>query len=211
MAYLSKSYGFTPCWTSNLADHLKIDAEAKILMVYEHKICLLNHFECSGKNGTSYATQCPPMLPPNVVGEALDTLNLLFPFGDEATKALLEAHGKSATVYGLGTCGRQKQLEISGYVYWRKEIEEIAAILSQPPRGKAQFLLDRDGTNSREVWTFWTAIAFGALAVIGVATGVYSAMYARKAFDVDMLQYQLALAQACSAENATDELPDFCR
>ncbi|KAI3395780.1 hypothetical protein diail_863 [Diaporthe ilicicola] len=58
--------------------------------------------------------------------------------------------------------------------------------------------------------TFWTAFAFGALAVVGVASSVYSAAYARRAFDVGLLQYQLALAQACSAVNATDELPGFC-
>ncbi|KAK2606900.1 hypothetical protein N8I77_005622 [Diaporthe amygdali] len=215
MAYLFQAYDFRPHWTSNLADHLKIDTDSRTITIYEHKICLWNHILSARNRGQWNSphgeTDPPPILSQSVLIEAIDTLNLLFPFGDEATEAFLKRERKVTSFYGLGSCTRDRQLDTERYRFWRKEIEEIASILSQPPRGKAQFLLDRDGTNSRDVWTFWTAIAFGVLAVIGVATGVYSAVYARKAFDVGVLQYQLALAQACSAENATDDLPGFCR
>lgn len=207
MAYLSQAYDFHPHWTSNLADHLNIDTDSRTVTIYEHKIFLWNHLKSTRPRDPRSA---PPILPQPVLAEAIDTLNLLFPFGDEATEAFLRREGKGASIYGLGNCTRGRQLEVSGYEFWRGGVEGIAAVLSQPPRGRAQFLLDGEGTNSREVWTFWTAIAFGALAVIGVATGVYSAVYARKAFDVGVMQYQLALAQACAAGNASDELPDFC-
>lgn len=207
MAYLAQAYDIRPHWTSNLADHLKFEADSRTITVYEHKIFLWNHLRSkkprNDRNG-------PPILPWSVVNEAMDTLNLLFPFGDDATEALLRREGKDASFYRLGSCKGDRQFEMSRYEYWRDELEEIAAVVSQPPRGRAQFLLDREGTNSRDVWTFWTAMGFGALALIGVGSGMYSAVYARAAYDVGLLQYQLALAQACSAENATDVLPAFC-
>lgn len=135
-------------------------------------------------------------------------MNLLFPFGKTSTKSLLRRHGKS--FHGLGKCGRATQYDIKEYHYWRKEIGDLAEVLSQQPRGKAQFILDKDGTNTLELWSFWTAIAFGMLALIGVVTDVYSAVYAKRAFDIGLLQYQLSLAQACLTPNATDLLHGFC-
>lgn len=149
-----------------------------------------------------------PVLPLPLVEEAIDTLNLLFPFGKKSTKTFLRRHGKS--FHGLGKCGRALQYDIERYQYWRKEIGDLAEVLSQRPRGRAQFILNRDGTNTLEFWTFWTAFLFGILGTIGATTGLYSAVYAKRAFDVGVWQYQLALAQACSALNATDVLPGFC-
>lgn len=202
MEHLSSAYGYKPLWTSNLAEHLKIDHKYKTIIIFEHKINLWNHSRFCEPQRNSMP------LPTEVIDEALDTLNLLFPWGDEATKSFLQRHKKS--FYGLGKCNRERQLDLSAYRYWRNEISELAEILSQPPRGRAQFLIDSDGNNLLEVWTFWTAIFFGILAVIGVITGVYSMVYSKLAYDVGVLQYQLALAQACSAENATDVLPGFC-
>ncbi|KUI58607.1 hypothetical protein VP1G_05900 [Cytospora mali] len=198
-----KAYEYRVSWTSNLADHLKINPESpRLIMVYEHKICLWNHLKMAqDKNSV-------PVLPVPLIEEAIDTLNLLFPLGKKSTKSFLRRHGKS--FHGLGKCGRATQYDLQKYHYWRKEIGDLAEVLSQRPRGKAQFILNRDGTNTLDFWTFWTAIAFGILTIIGVATGVYSAVYAKKALDVETLQYQLALAQACSAPNATDLLPGFC-
>lgn len=205
MDHLSNSYGYQPVWTNNLAEHLRIDHKLRRVMVYEHKICLWNHYRLShqGPGGSV------PILPIAVVAEALDTLNLLFPWGQETSKSFLRRHGKP--FYGLGTCGRELQHDLSQYYYWQRELAELAEITSCPPRGKAQFILDKDGTNSMQFWTFWTAMAFGVLAIIGVATGIYAAVYAKLAYDVGVLQYQLALAQACSADNATDVLPGFCQ
>lgn len=204
MDNLSSSHGYEPIWTNNLAEHLRIDHKSHRVMVYEHKIWLWNHlrFSSQGPGSTNH------ILPTEVVAEALDTLNLLFPWATDATKTFLRRHRKS--FYGLGTCGRETKHDIFLYKCWHQELAELVDITSRPPKGKAQFILNKDGTNSMEFWTFWTAIAFGILAIIGVATGIYSAMYAKLAYDVGILQYQLALAQACSADNATDSLPGFC-
>ncbi|KAJ4287991.1 hypothetical protein N0V90_012007 [Kalmusia sp. IMI 367209] len=56
-------------WTSNLMDHLRFDKRHRILMIYEHKVCLLNH--CEGVDSP---------LPLALLQETIDTLNLLFPF-----------------------------------------------------------------------------------------------------------------------------------
>lgn len=201
MALLVKEHGYQISWTSNLADHLKIDpGSPRRILIYEHKIFLWNHDRMAKKHVA--------VLPLPLVEEAIDTLNLLFPFGKKSTKSLLRRHGKA--FHGLGNCGRATKYDIQEYHYWRKEIGELAEVLSQQPLGRAQFILNKDGTNTLQFWTFWTAIAFGMLAIFGVVTGVYSAVYAKKAFDVGMLQYQLALAQACSTLNATDLLPGFC-
>ncbi|ROW17254.1 hypothetical protein VPNG_01009 [Cytospora leucostoma] len=161
------------------------------IMIYEHKICLWNHLRMAQDRNNV------PVLPLPLVEEAIDTLNLLFPFSKKSTKSFLRRHGKS--FHGLGKCGRATQYDLQEYHYWRKEIGDLAEALSQQPRGRAQFILNKDGTNTLAFWTFWTAVVFGLLGTIGATMGVYSAVYARKAFDIGVLQYQLALAQACSA------------
>ena len=63
----------------SISDHLQFDSRRQTLTVYRHKICLSNHLDSIDR--------CP--IPKGVLGEILDTLNLLFPFGDLATKQLL--------------------------------------------------------------------------------------------------------------------------
>lgn len=114
-------------------------------------------------------------------GGALDTLNILsFPFLSE-TRRPRRFSGNSSkiqTIYGLGTCRTPPQLNISRYEFWRKELHELVDMLSLSPCGKAQLLLtnDEDGRNLPEVWTFFSAIAFGILVIVGVVTCVYSAV-----------------------------------
>lgn len=217
MAYLATAYDFRPCWTSNLADHLKIDTRSRTITIFEHKICLWNQLretdarELSLQGGQTKSPAHKYALPRPVVEETLDTLNILFPFGDKATEAFLRRHGKIDTIYGLGSCRRAPRSDPETYSVWSAGLSGLLDILSRPPCGRAQFFLcDVAGRNLLEFWTFWTATVFGALAIVFGTTGVYSAVYAKLAYDVGVLQYQLALAQACSAENATDLIPDFC-
>ncbi len=81
MACLVEQYGFRIYWTSNLAEHLSINWKFKIISIYEHKICLWNHVRSPGDS---------PGFPSSIHEEALDTLNLLFPFDDARTKSLLQ-------------------------------------------------------------------------------------------------------------------------
>jgi len=78
-AYLFSVCGVTIDWTDNLVDHLRLDRKRRVLTIYRHKICLLNHAK----------SLLPPIIPRPILEEAIDTLNLLFPFGDGQTRALL--------------------------------------------------------------------------------------------------------------------------
>src|SRR5947207_8348470 len=46
-AYLKNICGVKIHWTDNLADHLRFDRERRVVDVYQHKICLINHSKSS--------------------------------------------------------------------------------------------------------------------------------------------------------------------
>src|SRR5207244_8887795 len=94
MSHLSGSRGLKVFWTSNLADHLAINWKSRVVSVYEHKICLWNHLN----------SKVEPIIPREILEEAIDTLNLLFPLNDSPTKDFLKQNGKP--FYGLGYCKR---------------------------------------------------------------------------------------------------------
>ncbi|KAF4951250.1 hypothetical protein FSARC_12977 [Fusarium sarcochroum] len=77
--FLNSNFGYTITWTHSLADHLAIDWKYKVITIYEHKICLYNHMRFPGSS----------IVPQDVIEEAVDTMNLLFPFQDDATKRFL--------------------------------------------------------------------------------------------------------------------------
>jgi hypothetical protein len=198
MAHLVNYYGFRIYWTSNLLEHLSISWKFKILSIYEHKICLWNHIVC-GKDTP---------VPRFVFEEALDTLNLLFPFDDAGTKSLLQKEGVS--FYSLGLCGRDRVLDLNKYQHWRAPLERLVELQSQPPSGLSQLRWNKDGRNALQFATFWIATTVAVLTIFSFAFGILSTMYAKKGYDVAMLQYELALAQACAAEGSALQLPSFC-
>lgn len=198
MANLITNHEFMVRWTDNLAEHLLFDIDNRVLTVYEHKICLRNHHRFGDASA----------LPRPILEEAIDTLNLLFPSDDRPTQLLLRRHKK--TFHDLGLCGRPRSVETRRYLYWRRPIEALNTILHEAPTGRDQFVLKKDGKNALNVVNIWIAIAIGILTIVSFVTGVISAIYAQKAYDVAFLQYQLSLAQACSVPDAATLLPTFC-
>lgn len=198
IANLVTNFGFNLRWTHNLLEHLSIDWVGRVITVYEHKICLWNHLRF--KDGTD--------LPTAILEEAIDTLNLLFPFGDASTEALLRKDGRP--FYGLGYLGRRRALDIRNYSYWRKRIEELQQVLDGPPSGLQQLALDRNRSNVLAFTTFWIATAAAVLALAGLVAGVVSTAYSKKQYDLALLQYRLSLAQACAAPGAAEQLSGFC-
>jgi hypothetical protein len=191
MAYLVSVYGIRVYWTHNLADHLAIDWRNKVVTVYEHKICLFNHLHYAGES----------VLPKKVLEEALDTLNLLFPFLDGPTSEFLSRQGKPFD--SLGYCNRPRLLEMDKYVYWRDKIEDLIDLFNEPPRGLRQLKLDRTGRNLMQFSMFWIAAIVAVLTVFSIVFGSVQTVYAIK-------QYKLAIAQACSVPGAASQLPQFC-
>ena len=198
MAYLVNYYGLKVYWTSNLIEHLVINWKFKTICIYEHKICLWNNARFP--NDT--------LLPNNIIEEALDTMNLLFPFDDPGTKSFLRKEGK--TFYSLGFCGRDRVLDLKEYHYWQEPISELVNMLKEPPRGLYQFSLDKDRKNMLQFATFWIATIVAILTILSFMFGVLSTIYTKKSYDITVLQYKLALAQACSVVDATVQLPEFC-
>lgn len=198
MEKLVTDYGFTVIWTSNLIEHLSLNKAAKFVKVYEHKICLQNH-QLAGDQTA---------LPQSVVLEAIDTLNLLFPLGEGPTKSFLSKQRK--TFIKLGNCSRQRCLNLDSYKIWREKLEELSMVLDVEPVGARQFFLWRSGKNAIQFATFWIATIVAILTIISFVTGVTSTVYAKKAYDIAVTQYQFSLAEACSDPEVAAKLVDWC-
>ncbi|KAI0109496.1 hypothetical protein GGR51DRAFT_511693 [Nemania sp. FL0031] len=195
---LVKNYGFTVSWTNNLADHLSIDWKYKIITVYEHKVHLQNSIRFRGSS----------LVPVEVLGEVIDTLNLLFPFQDDSTKRFLSKYKKP--FYGLGLCNRPRKLELSEYRYWRGRVADLVYISKGPPVGLQQLRLEGDGRNLLQFATFWVATAVGILGLVGIGVGVVAIVYSAKQYDIAAKQYALSIAQACLDPSLKRQLPQFC-
>ncbi|KAK8103489.1 uncharacterized protein PG998_010522 [Apiospora kogelbergensis] len=193
MAYLCQRRGFKVYWTSNLADHLNVNWRYKTITVYEHKIFLWNTLQYSSNSLT----------PPWILVEAIDTLNVLFPLGDEMTNKLLQRHSK--VLSGIGYCGspRHKCLDLAKFSIWRDSMADLVEIMNEEPSGVRQLALESDGRNMLPFLTFWVAIVVATLGVLSIPFAIVSMKYTVK-------QYDLALAQACSAPGAQDSLPHYC-
>ncbi|KAK4464545.1 hypothetical protein QBC42DRAFT_43452 [Cladorrhinum samala] len=199
--FLVKYRGYNIIWTSNLAVHLAIDWEYKTITVYEHKVFLDNQLK--------YLTSSSGLpIPPAVLEEAIDTLNLLFPFQVDSAKRFLAKHKKP--FYGLGSCGRPRKLDISDYRYWRSRVSDLGHITTGPPVGLQQLRLHNKGENLLQFATFWTAIAVGAFTVASIAIGLAALVYGKKQYELGLRQYQVSVYQLCLDPEAGSKFPDLC-
>lgn len=188
-ANLVKVAGIKIHWVDNLADHLLYDDEKRAVRIYQHKICLLNHLKSA--NG-SFLSQ-------ELLGEAIDTLNLLFPFGKSSTRSFLE--GQKKPFYGLGFCGRDRVLDLRKYSYWADRLSELIEAFNEPPHDWWRLLNDR--RNKLQFTTFWIAFVVLVLTVISLAFAIFSSIYTYK-------QYELARLQMCAADGRPPEMQGFC-
>ncbi|KAI0115886.1 hypothetical protein GGR51DRAFT_502490 [Nemania sp. FL0031] len=193
LAYLCNYRGFKVFWTSNISEHLNISWKSKIITIYEHKVFLWNHLRNSKT----------PIIPREILEEAIDTLNLLFPLNDRLTATLLAQNGKE--FQGLGYCSRPRDLclDLGKFNIWKDRIAELVEIMNEEPKGLKQLTLEKDGRNFLPFVTFWVAIAVALLSILNLPFSIISMQYTIK-------QYDLALAQACSDPNARDALPQYC-
>jgi len=175
-AHLVNICGMTLQWTDYLSDHLAIDARRKILTVYRHKMYLAHRLE---------TTQEPNVIPRHVLEEALDTLILLFPFGDEKTRQLLSRHGELG-FYRLGNCTRRRDLNIQQYQHWKEELEILVDTFNRPPRTWKQLATDR--RNLTEWAAFWVTVMVGVLTLVSIPCSIIQASYSVKAYYVTLAQ-----------------------
>ncbi|KAK1991143.1 hypothetical protein LX36DRAFT_753767 [Colletotrichum falcatum] len=212
MSLLCSDYGYRVDWTDYLNEHLVVNTHTRVVSVYQHKVWLSAHLQSPG--------HC--VLPQEVVGEALDTLNLLFPHSDEPTKSYLDRHGQP--FYKLGLCGRERDLDLRSYRHWGGQIQELLQVLSGPRSGFRQLLPGKDQPNLVESVNFWIAVFVAGLTVISFVFGLVSVVYAKWSFDVGResldvsresleltrLQYLLSVKQACLNSEEAKLLPEFC-
>jgi hypothetical protein len=173
--YFVNSCGMELVWTNYLTDHLRLDPDLRVLLIYRHKAFLSDQIH-HGSNGP---------IPEDVSREALDTLNLLFPFGNLATKRLLATHGEQA-FHDLGTCGRDRVFDLSEFKFWRKELEVLAEIYHSPPRTWRQLAFDR--RHRLELSAFCITAMVALLTLISIPCTIIQAVYSVKA-------YRAAIAQ----------------
>ncbi|KAH7174856.1 uncharacterized protein B0J16DRAFT_418287 [Fusarium flagelliforme] len=195
---LVSNYGYAINWTHNLADHLAIDWKYKEITIYEHKIHLCNHLRFPES----------AILPEDIAGEAIDTLNLLFPFQDDTTKRFLDKEKK--LFYGLGFCNRPRNLDLDDYTFWRDRIEDLNYILRQPAVGLHQLRLDRGGNNMLQISAFWITVVLGLVTLISIAFAVGATVYGVKQYNISLKQYELSVAEACLDPAAREKLKQFC-
>jgi hypothetical protein len=188
-AHLVKVCNIKLNWTDNLADHLRFDKKYRVLTMYKHKICLVNHYESEGI----------AIIPQDILLEALDTLNLLFPFSDESTRELLLK--EKQPFWSLGNCKRERELDLSKYSYWGDQLTELHRVFHEPPHNWWQLLIDR--RDKKEYVTLMIAILAFILALFSLILGAISAVYAVK-------QYNLGIAQACSTWQGETMLAQYC-
>ncbi|KAL8375743.1 hypothetical protein RB595_007047 [Gaeumannomyces hyphopodioides] len=197
LEYLESYHGFRIAFTDNLAQHLYLQTGGglnPLLFVFRHKIFL--------RNKAVYPQTSP--LPPDVVKEALDTLNLLLPHEDSNTQKFLDRRDM-ADVYGLGWGGRpaERYLDSSQYTYWRDALERLSNIVAVGPTGLRQFKPGRGPGAVRDFVNFWVAV------VVVIVLALLSLGLSAASVAVGVLQYKLALAQACATLNST-QLPGWC-
>lgn len=180
-------------WTDNLVDHLQLKGRRgqRILSIYRHKICLVNHLRDPKLT----------VINPDILEEAIRTLDLLFPFGDTPTAEFLQAEG--VHIYSIPPCNATQSIDLGDFKYWRNNLMQLLKLLNGPPETVTQTLLDT--RNVPQFATLWVAIVgvFSLTIIFGILATVYSI----KQYGVAVASYKLAVALAC---REFPELPGYC-
>jgi hypothetical protein len=182
-------------WTDNLVDHLRLEGPRgqRSFSIYRHKLCLINHKQAPR----------PYIVPADVLDEAIRTLDLLFPFGDPKTEALLSnEHLQLWTATGPEF---PRATELDDFKYWRSNIAQLLALFNGPPETITQTLLDT--RNLPQFATLWVAI-FGVF-LLTILFGILATVYSIKQYRIAIKSYELSLALAC--QQATTPLLGFCK
>lgn len=116
-----------------------------------------------------------------VLMETSLSLDLLFPFWDNRTLALLEKEGQ--TFHQDGPFESTKALNLSAFDYWRDRLLELhEEIFQAPPVSWAQ--LWRDRRNPQQFWTFWVALVILLLTILSTAASIVQAWASVKALNM---------------------------
>jgi hypothetical protein len=179
-------------WTTSLHDHLRLDQGRKALKIFLYK-CYLQALIESHQNindKTKYVHKdfiflCKVLINPfsieipfEVLHETTLSLDLLFPFWDSRTVALLEK--EKQTFYEYGPFEVTKTFTLLDFDHWRDRLLELHEEIFQSPLVSwAQ--LWRDRRNPQQFWTFWVALMILLLTVLSTVATIVQAWASVKA------------------------------
>jgi hypothetical protein len=134
-------------WTDNLADHLRLVHDDRVLRVFHHAVFL------SAQKSSS-------LFPPNFIAETLRTLALLFPKYDKKMRAWFTVqatkHALDPEVMSSGHLIADER-QVENFVYWHDRLVVLKQVYDESrPRTISQWWHDR--RNGVQWYTFWVAI-----------------------------------------------------
>ncbi|KAF2827039.1 hypothetical protein CC86DRAFT_350288 [Ophiobolus disseminans] len=173
--FLINTCGLRLRWSDDIANHLKFDPNRFVLTVYRHRACLVSHL----RNHQG----CP--IPKEVLEEMLETMDLLFPPFDLATRRLLAKEGQQL-LYTLGCHKSSRILDIAHYQYFGHTLEELMQAFDKTPRTWKQLAFDR--RNKLEWSAFWVTVMVGILTLVSIPCNIIQATYSVKAYNVALAQ-----------------------
>ena len=173
-AYLVNTCGMRLQWSDDIASHLNFDLRRLVLTVYRHKACLVSHLKSS--------QSCP--MPKDLLEEILRTLDLLFPFGDDATRRLLFKEGQQS-LYTLGTHDTE-DLDLAHYKHYGAKLGRLMESFDKTSRTWKQLAFDR--RNKLEWSAFWVTVMVALLTIISIPCNIIQATYSVKAYHATLAQ-----------------------
>jgi len=191
-AFMQRVCGLKIKWTTSLYDHLRLDRRHKVLKIFPYKSHLQalieSHQDVGDKKKCVH--KCFPFLcevlinlirlliPFEVLNETRLSLDLLFPFWDSRTVALLEK--EKQTFHEYGPFEVTKTFTLLDFDHWRDRLLELhEEVFQSPPVSWAQ--LWRDRRNPQQFWTFWVALMILLLTVLSTAATIIQAWASVKA------------------------------
>ncbi|KAK3338914.1 hypothetical protein B0H65DRAFT_432406 [Neurospora tetraspora] len=160
--------GFRVELTTNLADHLLFRDSDKTVMIFHHATFL------SHQLGNT-------IFPPDFVSETLDTLALLFPQNDAASRKWYRKQGERSELdMAVLNCGsRHRRTRLEEYHYWHDRLLILKEEFDEArPTTIAQWWNDRrDGIQWYSLWiVMGLTLFFGLVQSIEGAVQVYQGM-----------------------------------
>ncbi|KAH7120442.1 hypothetical protein B0J13DRAFT_457122 [Dactylonectria estremocensis] len=168
---LSRVGGLQIIWTTNLADHLRLIDDSQTVFIF-HCTSFL-HFQACLKNSP---------FPGGFIKETLQTLALLFPSTDKATKSWLQAQRKHVEYDNidptLGRCGvvRAHDRRFERFSFWHDRLVILKQAFDESqPKTLSQWWFDR--RNRVQWYTFWVAVlVFVMTMVFGIIQSLEGAL-----------------------------------
>lgn len=185
IAYMSLACGIRVEWTSCLGAHLFYDKKRKTLQLYQHRMCLVNHFEKEGSSLRGENDETWRILPPRLLEETIWTLKLLLPPNDGSTVDFLQKQGVRIHYSGF----HNAPLDLNQYRYWHDRLADFYKLHDQEPetwkemwyRDKPEKRMQIVQFCSTVVLAFILAIIFGLISSI---TAILSTKAALKSVSI---------------------------